>query len=322
MAQDDSRWQDLMKMQESANSPTNAASDQPSGQFSGDDIEFESFMFDPGTGPLPTLGSLNTDPNMGVVTAVNPLAADLAAPRTGNTGPLSAPPQQPPVYAPSQPAQPVQAAPSFEFAAEEVPLPPFLGGAEPQAQQQADPEPPSWGAQPPAADEPAYEAPRTAAPRGTGPLGLGAHNTGTNLAARLSQLQGEAGQSATTPRGTGPLGMRRGTGPLGGVPTSGTGPLSTPTAASTAGMPGAGQGATPGPINPAYFKAPTGPLSQRMRTGPLNAASLRPEPELTQQLEQAPTGMAQTGGVMGAFGTYIEQTQNDPNTWNDTTLSS
>ena len=89
MAQDDSRWQDLMKMQETANSATNPASDQPSGQFNADDIEFESFMFDTGTGPLPTLGSLNTDPNMGVGTAVNPLAANLAA-HTGGTGPLGA----------------------------------------------------------------------------------------------------------------------------------------------------------------------------------------------------------------------------------------
>ena len=318
MAQDDSRWQDLMKMQDTANSATNPSSDQPSGQFSGDDIEFEAFMFDPGTGPLPSLG-MNTDPNLGVPTAVNLLAADLAAPRTGSTGPLSNVGQTA-VHAPAQPA-PVPTA--SDFAGQDVPLPPFLAGNEPQAEQPAQPtqqdEQPSGQLQP---------GPQAASPRGTGPLGLGTLHTGTNLAARLSQLQGQQGSDAGsgTTRGTGPLGMRRGTGPLGGVPSTGTGPLGTPTAASTAastaGTP-AGQTATPpvpaGPINPAYFKTPTGPLSQRMRTGPLNAANLRPELEET---STASTATAQADASLGALSSYIEQRQNDPNTWNDSTLSS
>ncbi|MDQ3928322.1 MAG: hypothetical protein M3328_04140, partial [Chloroflexota bacterium] len=331
MAQDDSRWQDLLRMQETANSATNPASDQPSGQFNADDIEFEAFMFDPGTGPLPSLGSLNTDPNIGIATAVNPLAANLAA-HTGNTGPLTSVGQTA-VQTPAQPAQP--AAPGSGFAGQDVPLPPFLAGMEPRAQQQAEPEPlfqpyqstlqaeQGQDQQPPA---------QPMAPRGTGPLGA---HSGSNLAARLSQLQGQQASDetqGTAPRGTGPLGMRRGTGPLGGmpntgtgplgrvpstgtgplggVPSTGTGPLSTPTAASTAGT----QPSPVGPINPAYFKTPTGPLGQRIRTGPLNAANLRPEPD------EAPAATAPTTLVEPSI--YTEQRQDDPTTWNDTTLSS
>lgn len=292
-----------MKMQDTANSSTNPNPDQPSGQFSADDIEFEAFMFDPGTGPLPSMGSLNTDPNLGVTTAVNPLAADLAAPR--GTGPLSSTAQAA-VPAPSQPAAP---APAFDFAGEDVPLPPFLAGSEAEAQQQAGPE------------QPYQAAPQdqTVSPRGTGPLGLGAQHGGSHLAARLSQLQGDTAPTRGTgplggvpSSGTGPLGMRRGTGPLGGVPSSGTGPLGTGAAASTAGP----QPAPQGPINPAYFKTPTGPLNQRIRTGPLTAGGLRPEPE--QPVATTP----QTGTLFGSLRTYPEQTPGDPNTWNDTTLSS
>lgn len=324
MAQDDSRWQDLMKMQETANSATNAASDQPSGQFNADDIEFEAFMFDPGTGPLPTLGGLNTDPSLGVATAVNPLAANLAA-HTGGTGPLGLGGQAAPA-APATPApeQPAPGAPSFDLTGQDAPLPPFLAGAEPQAQQQAEAEQPYWPTQ---QDE--QPGSRIPAPRGTGPLGT--QHSGSNLAARLSQLQGqqptEGGSGAAQPRGTGPLGMRRGTGPLGGVPSAGTGPLGAGAAASTArtqkGGPSAPaehtapQPAPVGPINPAYFKTPTGPLGQRMRTGSLNPANLRPEPGESQATASAPAG-----ATFGDLGTYTEQTQNDPTTWNDSTLSS
>ncbi|MEA2576112.1 MAG: hypothetical protein QOH93_3410 [Chloroflexia bacterium] len=320
MAQDDSRWQDLMKMQETANSATNPADDQPSGQFNADDIEFEAFMFDPGTGPLPTLGSLNTDPNMGVVTAVNPLAANLAA-HTGGTGPLTSVGQTA-LQEPTQPAMPAPTAPGFDFMGQDVPLPPFLAGMESQDQQQAQPEPLFQPYQSTLQGEQGSAEQQTpATPRGTGPLGLGAQHSGTNLAARLSQLQGQQGGEA--PRGTGPLGMRRGTGPLGGVPSSGTGPLGTPAAASTAGTQVGSQGTstaqpTPaGPINPAYFKTPTGPLGQRLRTGPLNPAIMRPEPEEAPAPPDAPIA-----ATLSTQATYTEQVQNDPTTWNDTTLSS
>ncbi|MDQ5823899.1 MAG: hypothetical protein M3441_06750 [Chloroflexota bacterium] len=319
MAQDDSRWQDLMKMQETANSATNPASDQPSGQFNADDIEFESFMFDTGTGPLPTLGSLNTDPNMGVVTAVNPLAANLAA-HTGGTGPLTSVGQST-AQTPAQPAQPA----SPDFSGHDVPLPPFLAGMESQPQQQAEPEPLFQPYQSSLHAEQSHDQQQTAppsAPRGTGPLG--SQHSGSNLAARLSQLQGQQGTDGapggTMPRGTGPLGMRRGTGPLGGMPSTGTGPLHTPASASTAGAQTESESAQPaptGPINPAYFKTPTGPLGQRLRTGPLNPANLRPEPE------EAPAVPASVqAATFAVSSTYTEQVQNDPTTWNDTTLSS
>ena len=321
MAQDDSRWQDLMKMQDTANSATNPASDQPSGQFNAEDIEFESFMFDPGTGPLPTLGSLNTDPNMGVVTAVNPLAANLAA-HTGGTGPLGG--GQSAVQTPAQPAQPAPpAAPGFDFTGQDVPLPSFLAGVESQAQQQAEPEPLFQPYQSALHAEQGYEQQQTPppiTPRGTGPLG--SQHSSSNLAARLSQLQGQQGTEGapgtTMPRGTGPLGMRRGTGPLGGMPSTGTGPLRTPAAASTAGPQAESESMQPspaGPINPAYFKSPTGPLGQRIRTGPLTPTTLHSEPEETLAVPAPATPYA-------AASTYTEQTQNDPTTWNDTTLGS
>ncbi|HEX8600411.1 MAG TPA: hypothetical protein VF952_18075 [Chloroflexia bacterium] len=324
MAQDDSRWQDLMKMQETANSATNPAEDQPSGQFNADDIEFESFMFDTGTGPLPTLGSLNTDPNMGVVTAVNPLAANLAA-HTGGTGPLGG--GQSSVQTPAQPAPPAPAASGFGFAGQDVPLPPFLAGMESQPQQQAEAEPLFQPYQSTLQGEQGYDQQQAlppSAPRGTGPLG--SQHSGSNLAARLSQLQGQQGTDGTPggtmPRGTGPLGMRRGTGPLGGMPSTGTGPLRTPAAASTAGAQAeseseSAQPSPAGPINPAYFKTPTGPLGQRLRTGPLNPWSLRPE------AEEAPAVPAPLqAATFGTPSTYTEQVQNDPTTWNDSTLSS
>ncbi|MDQ3704558.1 MAG: hypothetical protein M3437_04920 [Chloroflexota bacterium] len=325
MAQDDSRWQDLMKMQETANSATNPASDQPSGQFNADDIEFESFMFDTGTGPLPTLGSLNTDPNMGVVTAVNPLAANLAA-HTGSTGPLGGgqAPAQTPAQA-AQPDQPAPAAPGFDFSGQNVPLPPFLAGMESQPQQQAEPEPLFQPYQSSLHAEQSHDQQQTAppaAPRGTGPLG--SQHSSSNLAARLSQLQGQQGTdgapSGTMPRGTGPLGMRGGTGPLGGMPSTGTGSLRTPASASTAGAQAESESAQTspaGPINPAYFKTPTGPLGQRLRTGPLNPANLRPEPE---EAPAVPAPMQAATFAMTS--TYTEQVQNDPTTWNDITLSS
>lgn len=131
MAQDDSRLQELLNMQNTANMPTSPTPDQPSGQFSGDDIEFEAFMFDPGTGPLAPSAAMF-------------IAAD--APSSAQVPPL----------------QPVPASASaFEITGGEVPIPPYLRTSQsqplPQEQEAEQSQPNDY--QP------------HSSPRGTGPLG-------------------------------------------------------------------------------------------------------------------------------------------------------
>lgn len=280
MASDDSRLQELLNMQNTANMPTNPTPDQPTGQFSGDDLEFESFMFDTGTGPLTSASMVGTEASASTQVYPPPVAP---APSFQTIQPLQA------ASTPTTPTTPG----AFEITGQEVPTPSYLRTAEPQQEQQEQP----------------LHIPM---PRATGPLG-GLHST-SNLSARLAQLQaepqaGDAPSSSSAPatHGTGPL-SRRGTGPLGGVTPGRTG-----TEYTAAQQPAAPQG----PINPAYFKTPTGPLNKPASesssasiprissTGPLNSTLLRPA------IENASTGHSPNS----------QPWQASPTTWSDSALT-
>lgn len=317
MASDDSRLQELLNMQNTANVPTSPTPDQPTGQFSGDDIEFESFMFDRGTGPLTPPASMKgteAPASTQVYPPMPPAPAPMAAsaPSLGQGQPASTA-----TYTPARPIQPIQplqsaATPAtpgaFEITGQEVPMPSYLRTAEPQPQQEQQ-EQQEQSPQPP---------PTPSTPRGTGPLG--SLHSGSNLSARLAQLQAqpqphqesqtgqEAPSSSSAPRGTGPL-SRRGTGPLGGVTSGGY----------TATQHAPQQPPAPhGPINPAYFKTPTGPLNKPgvessspvsipriSSTGPLNSALLR----------------RTTENVPVAHSPNSQPWQASPTTWSDSALA-
>lgn len=228
MAPEDSRWQDLTNMQNSANSATSPGEGQPTGQFSGDDIEFESFMFDQGTGPL-TPQLLNVD------AGVNMQSSQNAAPTATEAAPV-------------------------EITGQNVPVPSYLRG----------PEAPSPSRRP---SQPLRPLTGPLATRSTGPLGANTanNNTSTNLGARLLQVPQGASGETQHPSGSLPdlESLRpRGTGPLG------TGALSSAKPVDYAGQNAEGiAAAAQGPINPSYFKTPTGPLGARQGTGPLGRRS-------------------------------------------------
>lgn len=292
MAQDDSRLQELLNMQNTANMPTSPTPDQPSGQFSGDDIEFEAFMFDPGTGPLAPSAAMNATMEAGTSTQVATVVPAASAPHTPNM----------PHLLPVTPAP----TPGFEITGQQVPVPPHLRTSEPQPgpQEQAQMQPSQHQAPP--------------VPRGTGPLG-GLHSS-TNLSARLAQSQSHDTPTGTdTPsiQGTGPL-SRRGTGPLGGA-ASGSSGSSGLTDASSHSTSQQTTPASPGPINPAYFRTPTGPLSGAAAegsvsggtpsiasTGPLNAALLRRAAERNPEHKHSPN---------------TQPWQASPTTWSDSALA-
>ncbi len=297
MASDDSRLQELLNMQNTANMSTSPAQDQPTGQFSGDDIEFEAFMFDRGTGPLTPPAAMNMAADAPASTQVSPVVP--GAPMSHMPAEPSAPTT---AYAPAQPVQPAISAPAasaFEITGREVPVPSYLRTAEPQQPEEQQP----------------YKSPPM--PRGTGPLG-GVHTT-SHLSARLAQLQTQAPQQEVQPapetptiRGTGPL-SRRGTGPLEGAATGSSGATGSDySAPQQAPRP-------PGPINQAYFKTPTGPLTRPATegstagaiprissTGLLNSAFLRQAAESSSSVMHSPNS---------------QPWQASPTTWSDSALA-
>ncbi len=284
-------------MQNTANSPTAPTPDQPTGQFSGDDIEFEPFMFDQGSGPLSASSLVDRSASARVEEAPRN-QADQAAGAPDITG----------------------------EATETVPTPYMSAEPAPRPIQPIQPRPTQ---QPPADDA-------TTGRRITGPLGR--THTDTHLSARLSQAQEQGQASPPQPRPDADIDFLtlRGTGPLGGDPLRPEIPADVYAGSVQAkwGSPeppaeqaGQDQPYRPGPINPAYFRTPTGPLGRppeqaddqlatttaasttlptRTSSGPLNASYLR-----------SPSGAVAEQEPPGAEPRVLSPTE-----WSDSTLSS
>jgi hypothetical protein len=180
-------------------------SDMPTGRFNPDDLEFESFMFDPGDGPGTAVQTGQPASGWSAQGGSTPASAMQAAPPPF-VGQASMPPSAPPMPAP----QLQQVAP-MGITGQSVPVPPYLQGNEPGG-----------------APFVSFVVPGGSPPpgTGTGPLAGASTQTGgpTDTPPQVEAAATSADTPPSTKVGTGPLSSRvsgtaspaapRGTGPL------------------------------------------------------------------------------------------------------------
>ena len=318
MAQESREWYE----NDSSFETESSSNDTPSGKFKGEEIEFESFMFDGGQGLVADLfrsGPLN-DASIGASTATI----------TVPSGPLTAtmaPPESPGQRSPSQPLAPYMDAEAamrtdsgslrsgtFEGVRQSQPLTGPQGGANPstplaQMQSNASESPHFSGSIAPPQSGPLRQSGPLVDGRTSvsGPVTSGSLSSSHLSSKPLSTGSTTSGQlSSTGPvgTGTGPLGQRN-TGPLsqsmvdrpqsGSLTQSGHLGGNGPSQTRLSGLLSQQQLEQTGPLK--ATGANTGPLTAPSRftqTGPLTPADLPDEPQAqaTESTPAAPMSMS------------------------------